>query len=279
VLGIYLGMGASIAWNTVRAKPSRMTITPGAHHLKFESIRFQSKDGTPLSGWWIPAEEPKGVVILCHGVDSTKIAMLFPAKLLHEHGFSAFVFDFRARGESGGNRCTLGFCEVEDLHAAVDYAKSRADSRNLPVGVFGESMGAAVAIMGTARDSRIRCVAAESPFAQLDHAIRNHFLKMSAAAVVFDPPSRWIGEILIGCRCPSVAPVDEIGKIAPRPILLVQDKDDQLCPPEETRLLMEAAGQPKELWTVPNSGHIGASTVEPAEFARRIPAFFEASLK
>jgi alpha-beta hydrolase superfamily lysophospholipase len=114
-----MGFGAAIAWNTVRAKPIRHNSTPSSRRLPFESIRFRSSDGSELSGWLVKRRNSLGVVILCHGVDSTRYAMLDVAEMLHRHGFSSLLFDFRARGESGGSRCTIGFREVEDLLAAI----------------------------------------------------------------------------------------------------------------------------------------------------------------
>src|SRR5262245_251681 len=109
LLGLYLGIGVGLAWITVRPKPQKMTTTPDSYGLPFERAAFASTDGTRLAGWFIPSAErrPRGVIVLCHGLDSTREAMLYKAVLLHRHGYAALLFDFRARGESGGDRCTL----------------------------------------------------------------------------------------------------------------------------------------------------------------------------
>lgn len=280
LLGIYLGMSGAIAWQTVRPKHTRMTRTPADYHIPSEPVSFRSGDGTRLVGWWIPAKGgARGAIILCHGVDSDRSAMLEKAAILRRHGYATLLFDFRARGESGGDRCTLGFREVGDLLAAVTWVQSAPVGAALPLGVFGESMGASVAIMGTARCPQIRAVAAESAFARLDHAVHNHFHnRVGAAGALFEMPVRLIGERLIGCGCDEVAPEREIGTIAPRPVLLIQDGDDILCPASEGGALFAAAGSPKELWTVPGAGHIEANVLEPVEFARRVTSFFDRSL-
>ena len=276
----YMALCFALAWGTVCAKPRDMTRTPAEFNLHYYSVRFHAADGTELRGWLIPAGgAAKGVVICCHGVDSSRLAFLRPAEMLHQAGYAVLLFDFRARGESGGERCTLGYRETEDLLAAVAFVQSRPDCRALPIGVLGESMGGAVALMGTARSPAIRCAVAESPFARLDHAIDNHFReKLGGAGPILGVPTRWIGERLLGKNAAEVAPVGEISRIAPRPVLLIADADDRLCPPSETTLLFAAAGQPKELWAVPNAGHIGAKTAQPDEYERRVTAFFDAYL-
>ena len=278
LFGIYLGFGAAIAWSTVRAKPSRHDSTPSALRLPFESVSFHSSDGTELSGWLVKRRNPTGIVILCHGVDSTRSAMLDVAEMLHRHGFSSLLFDFRARGESGGSRCTIGFREVDDLLAAIRFVRHRPELSHLSSGVLGESMGGAVALMCAARNQDIAAVVAESPFAVLSNALDNHFRSLGPTGPFLGAPARWIGERLIGCGSADVAPVREIAKISPRPILLIQDAEDYICPPSETSALMDAAGEPKELWTVPDSAHIGARDLFAEEYERRITDFFKQHL-
>jgi fermentation-respiration switch protein FrsA (DUF1100 family) len=87
-----------------------------------------------------------------------------------------------------------------------------------------------------------------------------------------------MGEAIIHRRSCDVSPVDEIRKMAPRPILLIQDADDKLCPPAETAQLMRAAGRTAELWTVPSADHIGAEYVAQDEYEKRTVAFFENNL-
>ena len=281
IFAVYMAVCFALAWGTVCRKAQDMTRTPAEFNLRYSSIQFASADGTELRGWLIPAGYgAKGVVICCHGVDSNRMAFLRSAQALHRAGYAVLLFDFRARGESGGGKCTLGYRETEDLLAAVSFVQSRADCRALPIGVLGESMGGAVALMGTARNPAIRCVIAESPFARLDHAIAFHFgEKLGRGGPILGVPTRWIGERLLGKNAAEIAPVAEIPRIAPRPVLLIADADDRLCPPSETTLLFAAAGQPKELWMVPDSGHIGAKMAQPAEYEQRIVDFFTANLR
>jgi fermentation-respiration switch protein FrsA (DUF1100 family) len=158
--------------------------------------------------------------------------------------------------------------------------KARAELRELPLGLFGESQGGAVALMAAARSPEVRAVVAESPFARLDNAVGNHFrMAFGAAGPLVGVPVRWIGEGFIRRRCCDVSPVDEIPRISPRPLLLIQDGADRLCPPEETAALMAAAKEPKELWTVPNADHIQAEDVAPKELEQRVPAFFRRAFR
>ena len=152
LFGIYMGMCVAIAWLSVYPHRGGVAARPGTNGLKFENVMFYSTDGTKLSGWFIPAVgKPKGVIVLCHGVDGNRTGMLAPAIMLHKHGYATLLFDFRARGNSEGAYCTLGWKEIDDLLAAIRMVKSRAELHGIPIGVLGHSMGGAVALMGTAQ--------------------------------------------------------------------------------------------------------------------------------
>lgn len=276
----YLILCGRLAWETVRPKQHKLTETPQVSGLIYENITFVTSDRLTLHGWLIPADgKPKGVIVCCHGVDSDRTDLLPTAAILHKAHYAVLLFDFRARGESEGKRCTLGYREVGDLLAAIDYIKLRPELTHVPLGLLGESMGGAVALMGAARCPDVKGVIAESPFARLDHAVNNHFRSvLGASAPLLAVPTRSIGQMLIGKSCADIAPIEEIARIAPRPLLLIEDGSDTLCPPEETQALLQAAGQPKSLWHVPGADHISAQNVTPAEYARRITQFFNTAL-
>ncbi len=279
-IAFYAFIVVFLAWSTVSPKPSRMGDNPGEFRMNYEQVNFNSKDGTPLSGWYCKPEKPRAVIILCHGVDSNRKGMMPKARLLYKAGFSVMMFDFRTRGESGGKLCTIGNLEVEDLLAAVAQVHANPKNSSLPIGVLGDSMGGAVAIMGAARESSISAVVAESPFDRLDHAVANHFSALfGKAAFLFCAPVTFVGEKFIGAEASSISPLDEIDRIDPRPLLLIADAKDDLCRQSEVEALFQKAGTGKKLWVVPDAGHIQACNVAPAEYERRVVEFFKENLK
>jgi uncharacterized protein len=104
-----------------------------------------------LSGWWLTRPETDRVVIACHGYRRGKSELIGIATIFWRAGFNVMLFDFHGHGTAAGGGVTLGYREVEDLCAAVDYATLRIPSAR--TGVIGYSMGASVAIMGSIKRS------------------------------------------------------------------------------------------------------------------------------
>jgi len=281
-LALYVAIGFALAWASMQPKRRAPTESPKDYGLAFEPISFRSADGVDLRGWYVPAgrARPRGVVIMCHGIDGTRQQMLGNARTLHRIGCASVLFDFRARGESGGSMCTLGYREPDDVLAAIAWAKARPELRGAPVGLLGASLGGATAIMAAARSPHVRAVCVEAPFSQLDRAVDCNFRRLAGGAgPLLAFPTRQAGQLILGRSGADISPVREIGRIAPRPVFIIADQEDDLFPAIETQALYRAAGEPKQIWTVPGAGHCGAGYMQPDEYKRRVTRFFLDNLK
>ncbi|MBI5511784.1 MAG: alpha/beta fold hydrolase [Deltaproteobacteria bacterium] len=121
-------------------------------------MRFGNRRGQTLAGI-LHGEPNDAVVISCHGMLSDKNGSKHQrlAADLEALQLPCLRFDFAGRGESEGRLFDLSFThEVEDLDAAITYLASRGATR---FGLFGSSMGGAVALLAAARDERVRAVA------------------------------------------------------------------------------------------------------------------------
>lgn len=119
---------------------------------------FHNSRGQKLSGV-LHGEPSPSMVICCHGMLSTKDGDKHRrlATALAAHGVATLRFDFAGRGQSEGALFDLTYSgEVRDLYAALDHIASLGAER---IGVFGSSMGGAVALLTAARDERIAAVA------------------------------------------------------------------------------------------------------------------------
>jgi fermentation-respiration switch protein FrsA (DUF1100 family) len=79
-----------------------------------------------------------------------------------------------------------------------------------------------------------------------------------------------------GCRFPHLERV--IGRLSPRPLLMIHGGGDTYIKPEMAVALFERAGPPKDFWLVEGAKHNGALQTAGDEYRRRVLAFFQAHL-
>jgi hypothetical protein len=72
--------------------------------------------------------------------------------------------------------------------------------------------------------------------------------------------------------------VDRIGEIAPRPVFLIYAEPGMGGEVTRQPRYYAAAGEPKQIWKVPDSGHTGGIDAHPAEFERRVVGFLDDAL-
>jgi acylglycerol lipase len=93
---------------------------------------------------WQPAAGTRGVVVICHGVNSHSGYFVWAAEQLASNGLAVYALDLQGRGQSDGERFYLEKISdyVHDVHAVVSLAKSR--NAGLPVLLLGHSAGGVV---------------------------------------------------------------------------------------------------------------------------------------
>jgi pimeloyl-ACP methyl ester carboxylesterase len=274
--GLIAGAVTWMGWRWVT--PRREPVPALPPELSAERVSFPSLDGTLLRGLWIPGRKTYPTIVLCHGYFKSLAEPLDLGLPLHEAGHNILAFDFRGCGRSGGRFTTLGRKEAWDVEAAVRYARDRLPRGK--VGVLGISMGASAAIIAAAHNDGITALVADSPYAHVHGLMRK---KVPDFMPRWALPLGWaaiaVGEAMAGGGLRRVRPVDHIGRLAPRPLLLVYGQYDSYIPSNQPRELFEAAGDPKEMWTAPGSDHAVARIDYPQEYRALILRFFDQHLR
>lgn len=116
-----------------------------------------------LRAWSIHAAHPNGgAVILLHGMADTREGVAGYAFTFLRHGYSVLLPDSRAHGVSGGDAATYGVLERDDVRRWAQWQRPQTPGCEY---LFGESMGAAIAIQASAVTPGICAVVTESSFA------------------------------------------------------------------------------------------------------------------
>ena len=261
--------------------PSRFIsdITPENLGLQYEEVSFQTSDNVILQGWFIPrqisgqvvdsAESAKTIIAL-HGWPADK-GNILPFLSFLNQTYNLFVFDFRYLGQSEGRYSTVGVKETEDLKAALRYLQSRGIEE---VGVWGFSMGGAVALMTAPSSPEIKAIVSEASYASLDRmaleAFRIPLLKYPLAFTM----NLWT-KVFFGISLYDVSPVQSARQLQ-IPVLLIHSTTDRVIPFSHAQLLKEALkNNPKaEFWFQENLSHGQFGS----EYQQRIQDFFDRNL-
>jgi uncharacterized protein len=219
-------------------------VTPaGGEHEGLRGVTFDS-GGHRLVGTLHLARgaAPKPTVLLLHGCPGLE-KNLDLAAALRERGRNALVFHYRGCWGSEGPydlRTIPG-----DVTAAVDHLRSgeypTVDGGRLAV--VGHSLGGWAAILAAAADERLRAVAVYGAAVdlggidltpeRLDHEM-TRFLAVT--------PEEFLRQRADVSARPG--PLDVVGSIAPRPLLIVHGRDDAWVPAAQARRLASRAGRP-----------------------------------
>ena len=252
---------------------------PSLLPYRHEELVLTTAEGIPLSCWLLhPQGRVRGTILYLHGVSESKISGLPIADLLCRAGFLVMLYDARRHGESGGRFCTYGFYEKHDASTIITYLQSRADLHLRRIGLFGTSMGAAVALQVAAIDSRVAAVIAESGFARLRSVFDDYQRRMIKL------PFHYLRNIVIirsehlaHFKASAVSPVDAVSRIR-IPLLLLHGTDDPLIHPSYSQQVYERANEPKELWMIPGATHSNTFQVGGDAYQQMVVGFFERTL-
>jgi uncharacterized protein len=238
-------------------------LTPKSFELPYEDVSFNAPDGVTLKGWWVPAPEARGTVVLVHGLNRSRIEMVKKVPFLHKQGWNALLFDLRHHGESGGRASSFGFFEKQDVHAATAFARSKAQG---PVVLWGVSLGGASATLAAAEDPGVAALVCDSSYRSLRDTVSHHlrlfrgfrwWLRIVPNWPVANEVVYWIGR-RAGFDPDAVDVRSAAARLAPRPCLFVCNSGDRRMPSEIAFELKAAAGPQAHVLVVPGTSHGGA---------------------
>ncbi len=264
-------------------------LQPGRVHLdseptsfseNFDRISIPITEADSIRGFLFKPvnDAPKAIIILIHGIGGAK-EHFFPlaAKLTH-NGYGAIALDNRAHGESDGQFVTYGFKEKADISRIVKYLKLKYPFTK--VGVWGSSMGGAIALQALETDTDIDFGIVESTFTTLEQ-------------IVYDYQKRYSGGI--GLRFLTDYVLDQAGKIAQfdpkqvspinsvknisQPIFLAHgDQDKRITYRYGEQLFENLASKDKTFTLIKGAGHLNVGKVGADEYYTSVLVFINRQL-
>lgn len=122
---------------------SRMSSIEDFDGLMREKYTFASNKNQELVGYKYYKEDtnPKGLVIVVHGLGAGHNLYMNVADYFTSNGYAVFAYDGTGNDESAGDSAKGLPQGIIDLDYAINFVKGNDDFKDLPIMLFGHSMG------------------------------------------------------------------------------------------------------------------------------------------
>ena len=220
------------------------------------TVSIVSHDGFTLNGLWIPAEKPRGTILLAHGYRSTRLVDFGKVySIYHEKGMNILVPEQRCHGTSEGKYITFGVKESRDMVGWIEYINRELSA--LPMIISGLSMGASTMLYLADRElpENVKGIIADCGFTSPKAIISKVFRDVThlpGGPVIF--VTDLFARMFAGF---SLDEKDTRRSLAAAklPVLLVHGEADDFVPCSMSEEAYKACTGPKELLTAPEAGH------------------------
>ncbi len=235
--------------------PARgLVATPRAAGLEYEDVQLHTADAETLHGWWVPARNARGAVLIFHGNAGNISHRIGYLTMFNRLGYATLIIDYRGYGKSSGTPSEAG--TYRDGEAAWRYLMQTRMHGPQDVVLIGESLGGGIAT-----------------WLALQHAPRALILASTFTSVP-DLGSQvypWLPvRLLARIDYDNLA---RIGQIA-IPVLIAHSREDDIVPFAHGAALFAAAREPKQLLVL-HGGHNDGFLFTRDESTAAVGAFLE----
>jgi fermentation-respiration switch protein FrsA (DUF1100 family) len=236
--------------------------------IPFRAMQRQSRFGYPLYARLYMNQTPADkFILLLHGHNSSSIGQLKYLSLFRDLGYNVFIPDHRRSGDSGGRSITFGSREKYDVIDWIDILQKEYPSATFAL--FGESMGAATAIMVAGLDKRIRFLIEYCGFANFQ-TLATAYMKSKGLYTVLKPGLS-LAALFYGSRLKETDALSAMKNLA-IPVLIMHSKTDKVVDVSNAYALMKAKPDAK-VKLFEDSVHARSLVKYPEEFRAAVTEF------
>ncbi len=199
-----------------------------------KTVSVTTGDSVVLRGWYLPpnpapdAEEKAPAIIWFYGNMETVEGIAPSLHRFRPAGMGLLVLDYRGYGTSDGQATEAGV--YLDAEAAWDYLTTRPEIDSTRIGVYGRSIGSAVALH-LATERPVRALVLDSPLSNAREMARLHYKllptfmarlaldnlsraeRLTIPLIVFHGTEDWITPIDMGRRIAELGRAEEFIEI------------------------------------------------------------------
>ncbi|MGE0632745.1 MAG: alpha/beta hydrolase [Pseudobdellovibrionaceae bacterium] len=224
--------------------PRLLEPVPEEKTIDFQNIK--------VHGWYFrsPVRPAKAVVLYFHGNGQNRSAHFYSLYWLIKEGYDLAIFDYLGYGQTAGEPNP-----ENTVRLAVEIIRSvRNLNKDLPIVVYGNSLGGAIALRAVRelqQEFKPALVIADSTFLSYKKAAR---AVMSRSALLWA-----LQPLAYVVMSDEWAPRDLLRELNQIPILVIHSRSDEVIPFELGEQVFAYAPEPKEFWirekTLHNQGY------------------------
>ena len=241
-----------------------------------EDAWILSDDGLKLHALWVPADDPKGSMLLTHGYRSCPLLEFGLAlEVYHKKGLNLLIPDQRAHGKSEGQYITFGVKESADISSWILFHNKHYGK--VPMILSGLSMGASTVLFLADKrlPDNVKGIIADCGFTSPKEILSCVFRSVThlpalPSVLVAELCARFFGGF-------SFWECDTRRSLAASrmPVLLIHGKDDGFVPCYMSEQGYEACNGEKQLLIVDGADHAVSYLVDPDGYTGAVNAFID----
>ena len=239
----------------------------------YRDVELTTSDGLRLHAWYVPSQN-RAAVIAFPG----RSQPVPHARMLIRHGYGVLLLDRRGEGASEGDYNAFGWAGEPDLRAAIGFLRRQPDVDPARIGGLGLSVGGELLLQTAAHTRALRAVVSEGAG---QRSLAEHLDNPELGRV-----QRWFSGMLAQTAAVAVLSNGPPPAVARRsrpadraPARAADRGGERQSGRGPQRASMPRAARPTELWRIATGGHTGALAAVPAEYERRVAAFFDRALR
>jgi len=239
---------------------------------------YKSEDHLNLNVFYNPTalDSVKGHIILVHGIRGDMNFLEPNIRYFSSLGYTTYTVDLRAHGKSEGQYCTFGVKEKQDLSNLINYLVEVEHLNLENLGIWAQSLGAAVALQSLAVDKRIQWGIVESTFSEFNTVVNDYFqlylgfsnanfsnylVKRAGAISSFNPD--------------EAKPIEACSKIT-QPVLMIHGtEDDRINISNGKRNFQALASKNKSFFEVKGANHVNVWQLGDAHLKNEMNVFLK----